>query len=101
MSRLRSLFLSLLVWLFEGKPLQRRRIVHNHVLIQTLLWGAFVSPFVGAGLVFWLMANVPYFTLTAIILWAAVSILWAAWKVEIRRDTRDEVTEVDHSMIGM
>ena len=100
MSRLKPFFLSLLIWLFEGNPLQRRTIIHNSWLIRTLLTIAWIGSFVGAGLIFWFM-SMPYFTMAVLVAWFVLVILWAVWKIEIREDTRDEVTEIDKTMIGL
>lgn len=110
MSRLRPLFLSFLAWLFEdeayayihsGKPINRRRIFHNALLLHIFCWVALVAPFMASIGVFWVMANVPYATLTVIVFAVVVTILWASWKVEVHHDTRGEVSDVDKTMIGM
>lgn len=104
-ARLKPLFLSFLAWLFEdeayalvhsGRPIGHRRIFHNVWVIRAFCWMAMVLPLICAGGVFWLMGNMPYFTISVLVFSSVVAIFWSAWKIEVHRDTRDEVAEVDH-----
>lgn len=88
---LHSLFLSLLVVLFEddelkalktGMPVGHRNVIHNQRLMQLGMWFSLTFPFIGAGLIFWAMQNIPWFINSVLTLWAVVFFFFVAWKVE-------------------
>jgi hypothetical protein len=61
--KLKPLFFSLLVWL------NRRRVIHNYLLINLLMWFSLIMPFMAVWLVFCAMTLIPYFVLGTVILW--------------------------------
>lgn len=86
--KLKNFFLIQLIYFFEDDalahlrtkmPTGHRNVLQNQLVIAILLTAAFPTPFVIAGVLFWLTMSVQYFLFYVLGVWSYFTLLGVAW----------------------
>jgi ABC-type transport system involved in Fe-S cluster assembly fused permease/ATPase subunit len=86
--RLKTFFLIQLIYLFEDDaiahlktkmPMGHRNVLQNQLVIAIVLTAAFPTPFIIAGILFWLTMSVQFFLIYVLCVWSYFTLLGVAW----------------------